>query len=185
MVVPRSSQELAKESDFSLYTVTLFKKHSNEFVAKARAAKFIPREFSWRDDAEAADQRETENARTGERALFNETIRLGRTAWSDMFQAWIHVKVLRVFVESVLRYGLPLEFLTTISEITSAKVSKKAKTALDEKFGFLAGNAVGRDSKGRVVKDEGGLQEMAAGVAGLSIEDGEYSPYVYYEFNIV
>lgn len=184
MVVPRSSQELKKDAEFTLFTVTLFKKHAQEFVAKARAAKYIPREFTWRDDAEQQDRKETENARTMERRLFNETIRLGRTAWSDMFQAWMHVKVLRVFVESVLRYGLPLEFLTTIFEIPNSKSAKKAKAALDERFGFLGGNAVGRDSKGRLVKDEGGIQEMAAGVAGLSLEEGEYSPYVYWEFTI-
>ena len=29
---------------------------------------------------------------------------------SESFMAWIHVKALRVFVESVLRYGLPVNF---------------------------------------------------------------------------
>lgn len=56
------------------------------------------------------------------------------------------------------------------------------KTALDSAYSFLGGNAVGRDKRGRVTKDDASLtSEMAA--AGLGVGEGsEYTPYVYYEF---
>lgn len=47
---------------------------------------------------------------------------------------------------------------------------------MDEKYSYLAGNAFGRDKKGRVKRDD--PHEMSAGGEGHA----EYTAYVYYEF---
>lgn len=53
---------------------------------------------------------------------------------------------------------------------------------LDEKYSYLAGNAMARDKKGKVTKDDSQLTtDMAA--AGFSSGDAEYTAYVYYEFD--
>jgi len=39
------------------------------------------------------------------------------TNFSEAFEAWIHLKALRVFVESVLRYGLPPNFAAIIFQV--------------------------------------------------------------------
>ena len=64
----------------------------------------------------------------------------------------------------------------------NSKQVKKAKTALDSRYSHLGGNAFGRDSRGRITKDDATLtSDMAA--AGLGGGEGhEYSAYVYYEF---
>lgn len=62
------------------------------------------------------------------------------------------------------------------SQQTNPKQAARAKRALDEKYSYLAGNAFGRDKKGRVKKDEPSDLHVA-GEAGA-----EYTPYVYYEF---
>lgn len=49
----------------------------------------------------------------------NELIRIARSAFSDTFQAWTHLKALRVFVETVLRYGLPPEFVSAVIKVCS------------------------------------------------------------------
>ena len=41
-------------------------------------------------------------------------IRWLKVNFGETFVAWIHVKALRVFVESVLRYGLPVNFLAVV-----------------------------------------------------------------------
>lgn len=99
---------------------------------------------------------------------------------------WIHVLTLRVFVETVLRYGLPLEFVCGLVK-TSPKLAKKAKTSLDAAYSYLGGNAFGRDKKGRLAKDDSALSsEMAAaGMGSHGGEGNEYTAYVYYEFDIV
>lgn len=65
---------------------------------------------------------------------------------------------------------------------TTPKYVKKAKASLDTRYSYLAGNALGRDKKGRVTQDDSTMQSdmQAAGHAG---ED--YTAYVYYEFEIL
>lgn len=118
MVVPRTSAKLAQDDEFTLFNITLFKKHIPEFVQKARAKKFVPREFTWTENGSEIARKETDNARVLERKLWDETLRLARTAWSDEFMAWIHLKALRVYVESVLRYGLPLEYTSATIRVS-------------------------------------------------------------------
>ena len=38
------------------------------------------------------------------------------------FSAWIHLKALRTFVESVLRYGLPVNFQAAVVRVSYALV---------------------------------------------------------------
>ena len=48
---------------------------------------------------------------------------------------------------------------------------------------YLGGNAVSRDKRGRVTKDDSGIQsELQAAGHG---EGADYTPYVYYEFEII
>ncbi|OOQ85408.1 V-type proton ATPase subunit C [Penicillium brasilianum] len=176
MVVPRSAQLLAEDSEFSLYAVTSFKKHSVEFVHKCREQKWIPRDFKYVEGGKEEERKEVERVGGDERKLWGETLRLGRTAWSEAVMVWIHILVLRVFVETVLRYGLPLDFVCGLVRTPSSKQADKAKSNLEEKYSYLAGNAFGRDKKGRVKRDD--PNEMHAGTEGSA----EYTPYVYYEF---
>ncbi|CRK23102.1 hypothetical protein BN1708_018006 [Verticillium longisporum] len=96
---------------------------------------------------------------------------------------WLHVLSLRVFVEAVLRYGLPLDYVSALVKTTS-KLSPKVRAALDSNYSYLGGNAFGRDKRGRVTKDDAALSsDMAA--AGVGGADGtEYTAYVYYEFEL-
>uniref|UniRef100_A0A665V0C4 V-type proton ATPase subunit C n=1 Tax=Echeneis naucrates TaxID=173247 RepID=A0A665V0C4_ECHNA len=55
---------------------------------------------------------------------------------SEVFIAWIHLKALRVFVESVLRYGLPVNYQALLLQ-TDSKRSKKLREELDSLFMHL------------------------------------------------
>ncbi|PWY81462.1 vacuolar ATP synthase subunit C [Aspergillus eucalypticola CBS 122712] len=174
MVVPRSATLIASDDDFTLYAVTTFKKHSLEFVHKCRENKWIPRDFKYIEGGKEEERKEFERVGGDERKLWGETLRLGRTAWSEAVMVWIHVYVLRVFVETVLRYGLPLDFVCTLIRTPGTKQADKAKRNLDDKYSYLAGNAFGRDKKGRVKRDDPGEMHGEGGP--------EYTAYVYYEF---
>jgi V-type H+-transporting ATPase subunit C len=119
MVVPRSSQELAKDDEFSLFAVTVFKKHSAEFVHKVREKRWTPREWKFTEGGREAEEREQQKLEKDERRVWGEALRLGRTGYSDAVMAWIHVLALRVFVETVLRYGLPLSFVCGLVKVSS------------------------------------------------------------------
>jgi hypothetical protein len=118
MVVPRSSQELAKDDEFSLFAVTVFKKHSAEFVHKVRERRWTPREWKFTEGGREAEEREQQKLEKDERRVWGEALRLGRTGYSDAVMAWVHVLALRVFVETVLRYGLPLSFVCGLVKVS-------------------------------------------------------------------
>lgn len=62
------------------------------------------------------------------------------------FSAWIHICAIRLFVESILRYGLPPRFLAVLMKPSPKGVSKLRK-ALASTFGSkgeLRPRAVGR-----------------------------------------
>ena len=117
MVVPRSAQLLAKDDEFQLWAVTVFKKHSSEFVHKCREHRWTPREMKFSDGGREAEERELRRLEKEEKRVWGEALRLGRTGYSDAVMGWVHVLTLRVFVETVLRYGLPLSFVCGIVKV--------------------------------------------------------------------
>ncbi|KAF2726711.1 vacuolar ATP synthase subunit C [Polyplosphaeria fusca] len=182
MVVPRSAKELAKDDEFVLFAIVTFKKHSTEFVHKVREQRWTPRDFKYKEGGKEEEAKEVEKLDKDAQKLWGEALRLGRTGYSDSAMIWIHVLALRVFVETVLRYGLPLDFVCGLVQTTS-KSEKKVKSNLDTNYSYLGGNAFGRDSKGRIKKDDQAMSNdlQTAGHLG----DQEYSAYVYYDFEIV
>ncbi|KFX86187.1 hypothetical protein V490_09182, partial [Pseudogymnoascus sp. VKM F-3557] len=184
MVVPRSAVEVAHDEELTLYTVTTFKKFSAEFVQKCREQRWTPRDYKYVEGGREEEKKEIERVSKDERKVWGEVLRLARTGWSESVMIWIHVLCLRVFVETVLRYGLPLEFVCALVK-TNPKLAKKARQALDSAYSYLGGNAFGRDKKGRVTKDDSALSsEMSAlGVGGG--EGNEYTAYVCYEFEVI
>ncbi|KAI2635118.1 vacuolar ATP synthase-like protein subunit C 1 [Xylaria nigripes] len=183
-VVPRSALELAHDDEFILYAVTTFKKSSAEFQQKCREQKWTPRQYKYTEGGKEEEQRELDKVAREEKKVWGEALRMVHTGWSESVMIWAHAMALRVFVESVLRYGLPLEFVSALVQ-TNSKLVKKVKGALDSAYSYLGGNAVGRDKRGRITKDDAALTSdmAAAGVAGHG-DGAEYTAYVYYEFEL-
>ncbi|RVX73133.1 hypothetical protein B0A52_02260 [Exophiala mesophila] len=179
-VVPRSAYFVSSDDEFSLYAVTTFKKHSPEFVHKVREKKWIPRDYKFKAGGKEEEAKELKRIEAEEKKVWGETLRLGRTGWSEGVMALVHVVVLRVFVETVLRYGLPLDYVSVLIK-TDSKREKKALQGLDSEYSYLAGNAFGKDKKGRPKKDEG---SGGGDVVGAAAEQADYSPYVLYSIDV-
>ena len=56
--------------------------------------------------------------------------------FSECFTAWVHVKALRVFVESVLRYGLPVNFQAVLM-YPNKKSVKRLREVLNQLYQHL------------------------------------------------
>ncbi|KAG7700366.1 hypothetical protein KL950_000481 [Ogataea haglerorum] len=175
-VVPRSAQQIAQDSEYYLYSVTLFKKYVPAFLSKARDAKWIPRDFDYSEEVMAKMRNEYQEASKEEHTLKNDLLRLSRSAYSEIVSSWAHIKILRTFVESVLRYGLPPDFYSFLLRLP-AKAISKSKRELVQRFGYLGGNAFAKDKKGNLVADSG-LHEYA------SLVDQDYEPFVLYEISL-
>lgn len=126
MVVPRSSIEITHDDEFTLYAVTTFKKYSVEFQHKCREAKWIPRDYKYVEGGKEEEQKEITRVGKDERKVWGEALRLGRTGYSESVMIWIHVLTLRVFVETVLRYGLPLDFVCGLIKVIALTLHRTA-----------------------------------------------------------
>ncbi|SHO79857.1 Similar to S.cerevisiae protein VMA5 (Subunit C of the V1 peripheral membrane domain of V-ATPase) [Malassezia sympodialis ATCC 42132] len=136
LVVPRSSRKLAEDEEYALFNVTVFRKKQDEFVQKCREVKGQVRDFTWDEGLLERERQELYEAGASEKELWTELLRLSRTHFADAYQALIHFKVVRTFVESVLRFGLPATYFTVVIEPTPRK-AKTILTSLTSHFGYL------------------------------------------------
>jgi len=171
MIVPRSSQLIYQDTDHALYSVSLFHKVVDEFKNRARENKFLVRDFTYNDEELKAGKNELTKLATDKKKQFGPLVRWLKVNFGECFTAWIHVKALRVFVESVLRFGLPVNFQGMVVQPTSRKHVKKLRETLNELYFHL-------DSAGAIA---GGECDMPT---GLGFGQGEYYPYVYYKLSI-
>ncbi|XP_058125137.1 V-type proton ATPase subunit C [Anopheles ziemanni] len=172
MIVPRSSQLIMQDSDYALVNVTLFKKVVDEFKLHARERKFVVREFVYNEEELAAGKNEITKLVTDKKKQFGPLVRWLKVNFSETFCAWIHVKALRVFVESVLRYGLPVNFQAILIH-PNKKSTKRLRDVLQQLYGHLDGSG----------SSAGGNADNVD-IPGLGFGQSEYFPYVYYKLNI-
>jgi len=137
MVVPRSSTSIASDDDYVLFGVVVFKRVHDEFVQKCRENKFIVRDFVYSEEQIAKLRDELEMADTTEKELWTELLRLSRTNFSESFQILVHLKVVRLFVESVLRYGLPANYVGIVIK-PEPKTTKRTLAVLTNHFSYLS-----------------------------------------------
>ncbi|CCH57882.1 hypothetical protein TBLA_0A00810 [Henningerozyma blattae CBS 6284] len=172
-VVPGCASILSTDSEYILYNVHLFKKIVQEFIANARERKFIPREFNYSEELIDQLKQEHDNAASLEHSIRVQLVRLTKTAYSDIFMNWFHIKALRIYVESVLRYGLPPHFNTKLIAVPPKNLAK-CKAELIDAYGYLSGNAFAKNKKGKIDKEDVSLNQYA------SMVDTEYEPFVIY-----
>ncbi|CAO1375694.1 unnamed protein product [Diamesa hyperborea] len=173
MIVPRSSSLITQDADFGLFNVTLFKKVAEEFKLHAREKKFIVREFTYNEEELAAGKNEITKLVTDKKKQFGPLVRWLKVNFSECFCAWVHVKALRVFVESVLRYGLPVNFQAILIH-PNKKNTKRLRDVLNQLYGHLDGSA---STSGSVNADN-------VDIPGLGFGQSEYFPYVFYKLNV-
>jgi V-type H+-transporting ATPase subunit C len=133
-VVPRSSKTIHEDNDYILVTAVVFHRKVDEFKANAREAGFSPRDFvptSERSKSQAEEQREMEEQVEGKRAELEEWC---KTSFGEAFGAQVHLYAIRLFVESVLRYGLPPAYLCALL-MPHKRCERKLRQVLANHFG--------------------------------------------------
>uniref|UniRef100_A0A8C1QKD2 V-type proton ATPase subunit C n=1 Tax=Cyprinus carpio TaxID=7962 RepID=A0A8C1QKD2_CYPCA len=185
MVVPRSTKLLFEDQDSGLFSVTLFRKAIDDFKHKARENKFMVRDFQYNEEEMKADKEEMTRLSTDKKKQFVcvqlskfdsllNIIKSSTMPWaliinfSEAFIAWIHIKALRVFTESVLRYGLPVNFQAMLLQ-PNRRNMKKLREVLQDLYKHL-------DSSGTVI-------DASMDIPGLNLSQQEYYPYVYYKID--
>jgi V-type H+-transporting ATPase subunit C len=117
MVVPRSSKRIHEDAEYGLFTVSLFKKVVDEYKLHARENKFIVRDFVFDQLSIEAERQELAKLETDVKRQYPGLVQWLKANFGEAFSQWMHIKALRVFVESVLRYGLPVNFQALVMKV--------------------------------------------------------------------
>ncbi|TFL06426.1 hypothetical protein BDV98DRAFT_600476 [Pterulicium gracile] len=172
MVVPRSSSEVAVDDEYTLFSVVVFRKVHDEFLQKCRENKYIVRDFVYSEETIARQREEMDMTDITEKELWTELLRLTRTNFSEAYQILVHHKVLRLFVESVLRYGLPAQYLGIVIK-PEAKTEKRVFSYLQEQLAYLKP----RSNRDKGVK--GGANDEFVGEYQTIMEQEFYDFVIY------
>ena len=202
-VVPRSATLITEDKEWALFSVVVLRRGAAEFRRAAREQRYQVREYqhssSNDNDNGAADG--APDARGRYEQLAQEVTQRGgqlrqwcRVAYTEAAEALLHLKVVRLFVESVLRYGLPVTFEAACIQ-PEEKQEARVRQALRHRYRHLAfgyreedgGGGGGDGGSANALAVALGLQRRAApataatNAAGGTASDGiggDDEPYV-------
>ena len=122
-VVPRTAKQLpvSDKDDLTLWRVVVWRTSLESFVHATRQQKWTVRQFEYnpqkyKEDKEHRDKLQVE--------LMDQQRRVNLTcksSFSEIFTCYIHLKAIRIFIESVLRYSLPPNFVSVSIEPGAGK----------------------------------------------------------------
>jgi V-type H+-transporting ATPase subunit C len=174
-VVPESAQRIApddKEGN-SLWRVIMFKSATDAFKTSCRQHRFTVRDFVYDKtryqqvvDSRAASEAELRK----QEGLLR---RVCQVAFSDALVAWTHLKAMRIFVEAVLRFGVPPAFGAYL--IRPGKFASKQSKLRSELVEILCMNTGGMFGSSMATEAKEGHQ-------GADDDAGDYYPYVFVGF---
>mmetsp|Transcript_49163 Transcript_49163/g.73061 ORF Transcript_49163/g.73061 Transcript_49163/m.73061 type:complete len:431 (-) Transcript_49163:244-1536(-) len=186
-VVPGSVQKVTSDKDSCLYVVTILKSQyqagyyeGDEFQAgtkvdfiqlfekACRDKRFVVRDFEYDPSQSSRSSMQIEQLQTEVEGMRSGLSRWTKTHYGEAFVAWMHIKVVRVFVESVLRYGLPVDFTAVLYKVP-AGADKEFVDALDKELA---------PPKREITKEEGEENQDDGGDDG----DEEYHEFVLQSF---
>eukprot|EP00188_Purpureofilum_apyrenoidigerum_P005391 Plantae.Rhodophyta-Purpureofilum_apyrenoidigerum.ctg6960.p1 GENE.Plantae.Rhodophyta-Purpureofilum_apyrenoidigerum.ctg6960~~Plantae.Rhodophyta-Purpureofilum_apyrenoidigerum.ctg6960.p1 ORF type:complete len:393 (+),score=91.61 Plantae.Rhodophyta-Purpureofilum_apyrenoidigerum.ctg6960:64-1179(+) len=171
LVIPRSAAVISTDNDYALISITIFKKSIEEFKAACREKRYTVRDFKFKNDDIKASEEEYARLRTELDDQHVTLVKWLETNFGEGVIALMHLKAIRAFVESVLRYGLPVNF-----EVALLKPQNKNESRLRNSLQDLFGHLGGEWTK----PDDGNVD--GATVPGLVQED--FYPYVFNELAI-
>ncbi|XP_051683792.2 V-type proton ATPase subunit C 2 isoform X6 [Oryctolagus cuniculus] len=172
MVVPRSTKLIAEDGEGGLFTVTLFRKVIDDFKVKAKENKFTVREFYYDETEIKREREEMSRLLSDKKQQYGPLLRWLKVNFSEAFIAWIHIKALRVFVESVLRYGLPVNFQAVLLQPHKKSATKRLREVLNSVFRHLDQVAAAS------------LLDASVEIPGLQLSNQDYFPYVYFHIDL-
>lgn len=189
-VVPGSHTKVCQEGESVLYSLVVLrgqyeagKFEGDTFVAgnsvdyieplkhAFREKRFVLREFAY-DAAKSGGLDGQIAAASAEVQQVHQTIvRWCQAHYGEAYSGWVHLKIIRGFIESVLRYGLPLDFLPVFIE-PNMKKEKQLKGTLIDTISRL--------------RPELTKQKVEVGAEGEEDEeDTENLPFVCQKFTVI
>lgn len=188
-VVPGSARRLAEDKDgYVLYTVVILKKFIDSFRAACREKRFAVRDFNYDPLQAGSIAREVEERNKELTAALAQLKTESRRKYGEVMQIWFHVKAIRVFIESVLRYGLPVRFASILFKINRTTGSNntenvnKLLNVIKEEWKGLTGGRSGFDDA-YSSKNNNGNDPVIPGISDATTVAAAH-PFVFFDLDI-
>merc|ERR1719436_123996 len=133
-VVPLSARKfkgLDDKDGNSIWRAVMFRSAAEGFKRQCRERKFIARDFEYSEEGYKRLKTQRENLEDAVKRQHELVRGLYQAAWSDAMIAWMHIKAMRVFVESVLRFGMPPRFASFVLTPKSSSATAVRKALAD------------------------------------------------------
>eukprot|EP00735_Rhodelphis_limneticus_P012354 TRINITY_DN559_c0_g1::TRINITY_DN559_c0_g1_i1::g.10445::m.10445 TRINITY_DN559_c0_g1::TRINITY_DN559_c0_g1_i1::g.10445 ORF type:complete len:386 (+),score=75.61,sp/Q7T385/VTC1A_DANRE/42.97/6e-103,V-ATPase_C/PF03223.10/1.8e-117 TRINITY_DN559_c0_g1_i1:39-1160(+) len=163
-VVPGSSRLIFEDNENALYNVVLFRKSVDALKAAARDRKFAVRDFTYSPESFEEGIQEKGQLQSAVEAKESALLKWCKLAFNEAVLTWLHMKAVRVFVESVLRYGVPPNFQSLIMK-PHKKSEDRLRKVLGQMYAHLGGAAFADSGADDIV------------IAGSNGQD--FYPYIY------
>lgn len=175
VAMPKSSVVICEDQDNLLVTVVVLRRFVDAVKGKLRERKFQPRDYTLEKDSGESKEKSLVKLLEQRKNAKIELIKMCKAWFSELFTCWTHLKVVRVWVESVVRFSLPAEYDVMLIRPTESKFKERIRQVLQTLF---------KDLVAEGVLDVGGIQDNA--VPGIPAFVGEdLYPYVFSEINLV
>lgn len=102
----------------------------------AAGCRFFVRDYEYDSKSKEESDKQQSEIKADVQKKYNALVRWCTTMFGEAFIAWMHTKALRLFVESVLRYGLPVNFLAVAIESKKSS-DKKVRQILAQTYKHL------------------------------------------------
>jgi V-type H+-transporting ATPase subunit C len=123
-VCPQSNRVVAEDKEYVLNSIVVFRKVMDDVKAMCRKKRYVVREVEGTDDLSSAELKELQQkAEKEKKALYT----LLWQQYCTCYVAWIHLKAVRVFVESLLKFGLPPRFIAVVLQVPADKEAEIRK----------------------------------------------------------
>ena len=177
-VMPRSSELLVEEDDYCLVNVTVMKRNVPDFIQESAKQKYNPvlncrfivrTDFKYDAEENEQQQQHEKQLHTELDSLWMSNLRLLKANFGEAFSILVHVKVLRVFVESVLRYGLPSHFLFFTLK-PAPKAEKKTRLALLRVLRTLNLDGISQVDLDAILNDDQEADDLSLSISPEDLE---------------
>ncbi|CAI5932668.1 unnamed protein product [Closterium sp. NIES-64] len=172
-VVPQSSKKITEDNEYALFTVTLFKRVVDTFKVAAREKGFQVREYE--HDPDGANQRKEDQERLLEdsASMSASLLQWCHVGYGEVFASWMHIAVIRLFAESILRYGLPPAFLVSPAIATFLPALMTPSQRSEKRLRSILETLSNTDNS-----EHWRSTDSDASLAGLTGGDHDLHPYV-------
>jgi len=168
-VVPRSAVHIVTEGEFCLYRILVLKKGADSIKNLCREKRYTVRPFKYDPEEDKKAEGERERLTAARYRQWKFLYQWCITTYEENFQFWTHIKAIRTYVESVLRFGLPADICVTVLEPKKGK-EPKLRATLKDLYSSLPNAEL--------------AHELDAGETDLSGFGSDFYPYVYFSIKV-